>query len=98
MRGLRGQASHVLYRRGPQLRHLLDLDTTPVSEFDAWRAGAEVLLERQGGAPIERDLLGFMASGELRPHISRRYSLEESPNALRDMLDRKLVGKVVVEP
>ena len=47
---------------------------------------------------IQKDLLGFMASGEIRPHISRRYSLEEAPGALRDMMDRKLVGKVIIEP
>jgi len=47
---------------------------------------------------IETDLLGFMASGELRPHISQRYALEEAPGALRDMMDRKLVGKVIIEP
>lgn len=60
--------------------------------------GAMVGREPETRDAIERDLLGFMASGELRPHISRRYSLEEAPSALRDMLDRKLVGKVVVEP
>lgn len=47
----------------PQLRLLLGLDTTPVSEFDAWRAGAEALLERQGAAPIERDLLVSLGTG-----------------------------------
>ncbi len=47
---------------------------------------------------IQKDLLRFMASGDLRPHISRRYSLDEAPGALRDMMDRKLVGKVVIEP
>ncbi len=52
----------------------------------------------RGVAEIENDLLGFMASGDLRPHISRRYSLEEAPGALRDMMDRKLVGKVIIEP
>ena len=60
--------------------------------------GAMVAREPETRDAIERDLLGFMASGELRPHISRSYSLEEAPSALRDMLDRKLVGKVVVEP
>jgi NADPH2:quinone reductase len=47
---------------------------------------------------VERDLLDFMATGALRPHISRRYSLDEAPQALRDMLDRKVLGKIVVEP
>ena len=60
--------------------------------------GAMVAREPETRDAIERDLLGFMASGELRPHISRSYSLEDAPSALRDMLDRKLVGKVVVEP
>ena len=32
------------------------------------------------------------------PHVSRRYSLEQAPLALRDMLDRKVVGKIVIEP
>lgn len=60
--------------------------------------GAMVAREPETRDAIERDLLGFMASGELRPHISRRYSLAEAPVALRDMIDRKLVGKVVVSP
>lgn len=60
--------------------------------------GAMVSREPETRASIESDLLGFMASGELKPHVSRRYSLEEAPSALRDMMDRKLVGKVVVAP
>jgi NADPH2:quinone reductase len=47
---------------------------------------------------IERELLAELAAGRLRPHVSRRYALEAAPQALRDMLDRKVVGKVVVEP
>ena len=47
----------------PQLRHLLGLDTTPVFEFDAWCAGAEALLARQGAAAIERDLLVSLGTG-----------------------------------
>ena len=47
---------------------------------------------------IERELLGELAAGRLRPHVSRRYALEEAPRALRDMLERKVVGKIVVEP
>jgi NADPH2:quinone reductase len=60
--------------------------------------GAMVGREPETRDEIERDLLGFMASGQLRPHISGRYSLEDAGSALRDMLDRKLVGKVVIEP
>lgn len=60
--------------------------------------GAMLAKEPETRDAVERDLLAFMASGELRPHLSRRYSLAEAPQALRDMIDRKVVGKVVVEP
>jgi NADPH2:quinone reductase len=60
--------------------------------------GAMVGREPETRDEIARDLLGFMASGELKPYVSRRYELQEAPQALRDMLDRKVVGKVVVEP
>ena len=60
--------------------------------------GAMVAREPEIRDAVQRDLLAFMDSGELRPHISRRYSLEEAPQALADMRDRKVVGKVVIEP
>jgi NADPH2:quinone reductase len=60
--------------------------------------GAMVSREPETRDEIERDLMGFVASGDLRPHVSRRYSLEDAPLALRDMMDRKLVGKAVIEP
>jgi NADPH:quinone reductase len=47
---------------------------------------------------IERELLAELAAGRLNPHVSRRYSLDAAPQALRDMLDRKVVGKIVIEP
>ncbi len=60
--------------------------------------GAMVNREPELRDSIERDLLGFMEKGELKPHVSKRYPLEQAPQALRDMLDRKAVGKVVIEP
>jgi NADPH2:quinone reductase len=47
---------------------------------------------------IERELLAELAAGRLNPHVSKRYPLEAAPQALRDMLDRKVVGKIVIEP
>ena len=47
----------------PRLRHLLGLDTTILTEFEAWQRGAAVLLKRQGAAPIERDLLVSVGTG-----------------------------------
>lgn len=43
-----------------------------------------------------REILGFIAEGRLKQHIHRQYSLAEAPQALRDLLDRKVVGKAVV--
>ncbi len=40
----------------------------------------------------------MIEAGQLRPHVSRTYSLEEAPQALRDLLERRVVGKVVVAP
>ena len=37
------------------------------------------------------------AEGRIQPWISRRYPLEEVPQALRDMMDRKIIGKMVMQ-
>ena len=44
------------------------------------------------------ELLGLYQSGKLNPHVSKQYSLKEVPEALRDMMDRKVKGKIVVVP
>ncbi len=49
-------------------------------------------------ASIQQDLLDYTASGELQPYVSARYSLDDAPQAFRSLIDRKAVGKVVVEP
>ncbi|HJV85765.1 MAG TPA: NADPH:quinone oxidoreductase family protein [Noviherbaspirillum sp.] len=45
-----------------------------------------------------QELLKWMAEGKLRPHISGRYALAETPHALNDMAARKVTGKVVIQP
>jgi len=47
---------------------------------------------------IQRELDALAAAGKLHPHVSARYPLAEAGRALRALLDRKVVGKVVVEP
>lgn len=42
------------------------------------------------------DLVGMIQTGKISQHIHKVYSLEESPQALRDMMDRKVVGKAMV--
>lgn len=43
-------------------------------------------------------LLGWLKEGKIRPHISARYALEETAQALNDMAARKVTGKVVILP
>lgn len=49
-------------------------------------------------AQIDRELEELAAAGKLNPYVSERYALADAPKALRALLDRKVIGKVVVEP
>jgi NADPH:quinone reductase len=44
------------------------------------------------------ELMGWLASGRIRPHVSARYALSETAQALNDMAARKITGKVVIQP
>ena len=46
---------------------------------------------------VER-LSGWFGEGKIRPAISERVSLEQAPAAMQRMLERKVMGKVVVVP
>lgn len=41
-------------------------------------------------------LMQWIGEGKLKPHISATYSLEEAPQALNDMMNRKVKGKAVL--
>jgi NADPH2:quinone reductase len=43
-------------------------------------------------------LLGWLAEGKLRPHVSRTYALAETAQALVDLRDRRATGKLVIKP
>jgi NADPH2:quinone reductase len=45
-----------------------------------------------------RQLMGWMAEGRIKPHISARYALADTPQALNDMAARKVTGKIVIQP
>lgn len=42
------------------------------------------------------ELVGMNQSGKISQHIYKEYSLEDAPQALKDMMDRKVVGKAMV--
>ncbi len=43
------------------------------------------------------ELLGWINAGKLKQHIHKIYSLEEGPKALRDLMDRKVMGKAIIK-
>ncbi|MDH3683021.1 MAG: NADPH:quinone oxidoreductase family protein [Acidimicrobiia bacterium] len=47
---------------------------------------------------VSAELIDLTSSGKLQPHVSGRYPLERAGAALRALMDRKALGKVVIEP
>lgn len=41
-------------------------------------------------------ILNWIASGQLKQHIHKLYSLAEAPDALRDLMERRVIGKAVI--
>lgn len=60
--------------------------------------GAMTFREPELAKDIANELIDLTASGKLSPHISGRYSLDQAGEALRSMMDRRSVGKVIIEP
>ncbi|HEX4843551.1 MAG TPA: zinc-binding dehydrogenase [Limnobacter sp.] len=42
------------------------------------------------------EMFALIESGKLRPHVSKTYPLAQGAQALQDLLDRKVIGKVVI--
>jgi NADPH2:quinone reductase len=43
-----------------------------------------------------KEMLAWVADGRLRPHVSARYPLEQAAEAMRDLTERRVHGKVVL--
>lgn len=54
--------------------------------------------ERDAHLAAMARLTAWMADGTLRPLVSRRYALADTPRALQDMAARAVLGKVVIVP
>ncbi len=54
--------------------------------------------EREAQKSIQNlsDLANFYLEGKIKPHIYKTYSLSEAPQALFDLMNRKVIGKAVV--
>ncbi len=60
--------------------------------------GAMVAKQPDLARAVSDELIDLVAAGSIRPHVSERYPLERAGEALRSLMDRKALGKVVVEP
>lgn len=58
--------------------------------------GAAVMRDPAGHAANMAELFEMYAKGKIKPRISARFPLEEAPQALQLMQDRKVLGKVVL--
>lgn len=54
--------------------------------------------EPKANAAAMQELMKWMAEGKIKPHISGRYALAETAQALNDMAARKVTGKIVIQP
>ncbi|HUS24769.1 MAG TPA: NADPH:quinone oxidoreductase family protein [Candidatus Binatia bacterium] len=60
--------------------------------------GAFVMREPKINWENFQQLFAWHAEGKLKPHVSKSYPLDQAPRAMRDMLERKVTGKVVLVP
>ena len=60
--------------------------------------GAFVAREPKANFENFQQLFAWHGEGKLKPHVSHQYPLAQGAQALRDMLDRKVTGKVVLIP
>jgi NADPH2:quinone reductase len=58
--------------------------------------GAFVAREPKVSLENFQQLFGWIAEGKLKPYVSRTYPLSQAGQALRDMQERKVTGKIVL--
>lgn len=54
--------------------------------------------EPQNNAAAFAQMVGWIGEGKLKPYVSKRYRLDETAQALKDMASRRVTGKIVIEP
>ncbi|WP_350335627.1 NADPH:quinone oxidoreductase family protein [Coralliovum pocilloporae] len=60
--------------------------------------GDAVTRDPDGHRANVEQLLNWCADGQLKPHIGQIVSLEDVPDAIQTLADRKAVGKIIVRP
>ena len=60
--------------------------------------GGFMAQDPEGARAEMRELVDMLAAGRIRPHISNRYPLERGVEALREVAERRVRGKVLIVP
>ena len=83
-------------RKAPKAIHPGSLMPKSQSVIGFWLVNA--LADKELMAEVFMDLFGMIISGKLKPVIGSTYPLSKAADAHRDMLARKTVGKIVLDP
>jgi NADPH2:quinone reductase len=83
-------------RKAPKAIHPGALMPKSQSVIGFWLVNA--LADKELMAEVFMDLFGMIISGKLKPVIGSTYPLSKAADAHRDMLARKTVGKIVLDP
>jgi len=43
-------------------------------------------------------IMGWLTEGKLQPVIHRKYSLEDAKLAFKDLINRDVMGKIIIDP
>lgn len=60
--------------------------------------GAKSLRDPAWSVTLTNEIYELCAEGRLRPEVGTAYPLEQAAQALRDLIDRKALGKLVITP
>ena len=60
--------------------------------------GSKSARDPEWSKAMQRELDALCAEGKLKPPVGKSYSLEQAPQALLDLIDRKALGRLVVTP
>ena len=83
-------------RKAPKAIHPGALMPKSQSVIGFWLVNA--LADKELMAEVFMDLFGMIITGKLKPVIGSTYPLSKASDAHRDMLARKTVGKIVLDP
>lgn len=60
--------------------------------------GQHIQREPERASAGFKQIFDWIKEGRLKPHVTRRYTLDQTIDALNDMANRRVSGKIVIEP